>query len=187
MNIQPSFYRSVNGIERAPRSNLARLPAISSFWTLFVGILRYRKKVMHWCSMRAIQLLLYMYSNTYICYFFRQFHSYISGNWKSRERETGRERERETKICAKLPGQRRLVALGYCLHESQGRGLRTHSSLTLFMSKTRKNCGGEATTINSIIVSVKYPFSSHYSQDCTLHAARDLLNPFLPLMGAKTE
>ena len=38
MNIQSSFYRSVNGIERAPRSNLARLPAISSFWTLFVGI-----------------------------------------------------------------------------------------------------------------------------------------------------
>ena len=28
--------------------------------------------------MRAIQLLLYMYSNTYICYFFCQFHSYIS-------------------------------------------------------------------------------------------------------------
>ena len=38
MNIQSSFYRSVNDIERAPRSNLARLPAISSFWTLFVGI-----------------------------------------------------------------------------------------------------------------------------------------------------
>ena len=35
--------------------------------------------------------------------------------------ERERERERETKICAKLPGQRRLVALGYCLHESQGR------------------------------------------------------------------
>ena len=46
------------------------------------------------------------------------------GNWKSRERET--------KICAKLPGQRRLVALGYCLHESQERvGLRTHGSLNL--------------------------------------------------------
>ena len=32
-----SFYRSVNGIERALLSNLARLPAISSFWTQFVG------------------------------------------------------------------------------------------------------------------------------------------------------
>ena len=30
MNVQSSFYRSVNGIERAPRSNLARLPAISA-------------------------------------------------------------------------------------------------------------------------------------------------------------
>ena len=38
MNVQSSFYRSVNGIERVPRSNLARLPAITSFWTLFVGI-----------------------------------------------------------------------------------------------------------------------------------------------------
>ena len=37
MNIQSSCYRSVNDIEQAPRSNLARLPAISSFWTLFVG------------------------------------------------------------------------------------------------------------------------------------------------------
>ena len=37
VNIQSSFYRLVNGIERAPRSNLARLPAIRSFWTLFVG------------------------------------------------------------------------------------------------------------------------------------------------------
>ena len=27
-------------------------------------------KVMHWCSMRAIQPLLYMYSNTYLRYFF---------------------------------------------------------------------------------------------------------------------
>ena len=53
--------RSVNGIERARRSNLARLPAISSsFWTLFVGILRCRKKVMHWRSMKAIQALLYI-------------------------------------------------------------------------------------------------------------------------------
>ena len=55
-------------------------------------------------------------------------------------------REWEAKICAKLLGQRherKLVALGYCLHESQGRvGLRTHGSLTLFMSRTRKNCGG---------------------------------------------
>ena len=42
------------------------------------GDLRYRQKVMHWCSMRAIQPPLYTYSNTYICYFFRQFHSYIS-------------------------------------------------------------------------------------------------------------
>ena len=59
-------------------------------------------------------------------------------------------RERETKICAKLPGQRQLVAL------------RTHGSLTLFMSRTRKNCGEEGTTINSIIVRVIYiPFSSH--------------------------
>ena len=92
----------------------------------------------------------------------------------------------ETKICAKLPGQRRLVALGYCLHESQGRvGLRTHGSLTLFMSRTRNNCGGEGTTINSIIVRVKYPFSSHYSQDCTLHAAQDLLNPLPPLDGCQ--
>ena len=66
------------------------------------------------------------------------------GNWKSRERETGRERKRETEICAKLPGQRQLAALGYCLHESQGRvGLRTHGSLILFMSRTRNNCGGE--------------------------------------------
>ena len=38
MNIQSSFYRSVNDIERAPHSNLARFSAISSFWTLFVGI-----------------------------------------------------------------------------------------------------------------------------------------------------
>ena len=38
MNIQSSFYRSVNDIERALRSSLARLPAISSFWTIFVGI-----------------------------------------------------------------------------------------------------------------------------------------------------
>ena len=53
--------RSVNGIERTRRSNLARLPAISSsFWTLFVGILRCRKKVMHWRSMKAIQPLLYI-------------------------------------------------------------------------------------------------------------------------------
>ena len=64
------LYRSVNGIEQASRSNLARVLAISSFWILFVGILRYRKKVIHWCSMKAIQLLLYMDSNTYICYFF---------------------------------------------------------------------------------------------------------------------
>ena len=71
---------------------------------------------------------------------------------------------RETKICAKLLGLRQLVALGYCLHESQGRiDLRTHGSLTLFMRRTRKNCGGEGTTINSIVVRVKYPFSSHYS------------------------
>ena len=35
--MQSSFYRSVNGIERALLSNLARLPAISSFWTQFVG------------------------------------------------------------------------------------------------------------------------------------------------------
>ena len=32
--MQSSFYQSVNGIERALRSNLARLPVISSFWTL---------------------------------------------------------------------------------------------------------------------------------------------------------
>ena len=38
VNIQSSFYRSVNNIEQALHSNLARLPAISSFWTLFVGI-----------------------------------------------------------------------------------------------------------------------------------------------------
>ena len=38
VNIPSSFYRSVNGTERAPRNNLARFPAISSFWTLFVGI-----------------------------------------------------------------------------------------------------------------------------------------------------
>ena len=44
MNIQSSFYRSVNGIERAPCSNLARLPAISSFWTLFVGIYATKRK-----------------------------------------------------------------------------------------------------------------------------------------------
>ena len=98
----------------------------------------------------------------------------------------GRERERETKICAKLPGQRQLVALGYCLHESQGRvGLRTHGSLTLFTRRTRKNCGGEGTTINSIVVRVKYPFSSHYSQDCTSYAAQNLLNPFPPLDGCQ--
>ena len=30
MNVQSSFYRSVNGIERAPRSNLAQLPVISA-------------------------------------------------------------------------------------------------------------------------------------------------------------
>ena len=29
VNIQSSFYRSVNGIEQAPRSNLARLPTSS--------------------------------------------------------------------------------------------------------------------------------------------------------------
>ena len=34
----------LNGIERAPRSNLARLPAISSFWTLFVGIYATKRK-----------------------------------------------------------------------------------------------------------------------------------------------
>ena len=44
MNIQSSFYRSVNGIERAPRSNLARLPAISRVWTLFVGIYATERK-----------------------------------------------------------------------------------------------------------------------------------------------
>ena len=38
VNIQSSFYRSVNDIERAPRCNLARLPAISSFWILLVRI-----------------------------------------------------------------------------------------------------------------------------------------------------
>ena len=30
-------------------------------------------------------------------------------------------------------------------------------------------------------------FSNHYSQDCTLHAAQDQLNPLLSLMGATTE
>ena len=45
VNVQSSFYRSVNGIEQAPRSNLARLPAISySFWTLFVGIYTTERK-----------------------------------------------------------------------------------------------------------------------------------------------
>ena len=44
MNVQSSFYRLVNGIEQAPRSNLARLPAISSFWTLFVGIHATKRK-----------------------------------------------------------------------------------------------------------------------------------------------
>ena len=69
----------------------------------------------------------------------------------------GWEREREPKICVKLHGQRRLGTLGYHLHESQGRvGLRTHGSLILFTSRTRKNCEGEAPTINSIIVRVKY-------------------------------
>ena len=38
MNVQLSFYQSVNGIE------LARLPAISSFWTLFVGIYTTERK-----------------------------------------------------------------------------------------------------------------------------------------------
>ena len=36
MNIQSSFDRSVNGIERAPRSNLARLPAISAVSGLYL-------------------------------------------------------------------------------------------------------------------------------------------------------
>ena len=44
MNIQLSFYWSVNGTERAPRSDLARLPAISSFRTLFVGIHTTKRK-----------------------------------------------------------------------------------------------------------------------------------------------
>ena len=39
-------------------SILAGLPAISSFWTLFVGIYT-TEKVMHWCSMKAIQPLLF--------------------------------------------------------------------------------------------------------------------------------
>ena len=95
-----------------------------------------------------------------------------AGNGK---RETGNGTGTGNENLREAAGQRRLVALGYCLHESQGRvGLRTHGSLTLFMGRTRKNCGGEGTTINSIIVRVKYLFSSHYSQDCTLHAAQDL-------------
>ena len=65
MNIQSSLYWLVNGIERAPRSNLARLSAISSFWTLFVEIYATKRKS---CTvvpcMRAIEPLLYMYSNT---------------------------------------------------------------------------------------------------------------------------
>ena len=36
-----------------------------------------------------------------------------------------------------------LSPVDYRLHESQGRvGLRTHGGLILFMSRTRKNCGG---------------------------------------------
>ena len=39
VNIQmSSFYRLVNDMERVLRSNLARLPSISSFWTLFVRV-----------------------------------------------------------------------------------------------------------------------------------------------------
>ena len=34
----------INGIEQALRSNLARLPAISSFWILFVGIYATERK-----------------------------------------------------------------------------------------------------------------------------------------------
>ena len=112
----------------------------------------------------------------------RSFYSHVmwaTGKATGWERERERERERKTKICVKLPGQRQLVVLvplSYCLHESQGRvGLRTHGSLTLFMRRTRRNCVGEGTTINSIIVRV----------NCTLHAAQNLLNPLPSLDGCQ--
>ena len=43
-----------------------------------------------------------------------------------------------------------LSPVGYRLHESQGQvGLRTHGGLILFMSRTRKNCGGRVDVYNN--------------------------------------
>ena len=60
------------------------------------------------------------------------------GNWKSRERETGNENLREA-----AGAETARSSIGYCLNESQGRvGLRTHGSLTMFMSRTTKELWG---------------------------------------------
>ena len=60
-----------------------------------------------------------------------------NGNGK-RERETGNKNLREA---ARAETAR--SSIGYCLNESQGRvGLRIHGSLTLFMSRTRKELWG---------------------------------------------
>ena len=113
-------------------------------------------------------------------------------NWKSRERETGRERDGNgtgtgNENLREAAGAETARSSRLLSSREPGTtiGLRTHGSLTLFMNRTRKNCRGEGTTINSIIVRVKYLFSSHYSQDCTLYAAQDLLNPLPPLDGCQ--
>ena len=75
----------------------------------------------------------------------------------------------------KLQGQRRLATLGYRLHESQGQvGLTTHG---------KKELGGGNTTINWIIVRVKYPINFVVISQDSLHAAQDQLNPPPPLDG----
>ena len=60
-----------------------------------------------------------------------------NGNRK-RERETGNENLREA-----AGAETARSSIGYCLNQSQGRvGLRTHGSLTLFMSRTTKELWG---------------------------------------------
>ena len=104
------------------------------------------------------------------------------GNWKTGNGKGNGKLE----FTQDAAGQRRLRTRGYRLHESQRcYCLRTHSSLILFTSRTRKNW--ESTTVNLIIV-MKCPTNFVViSQNCTLDAAQDQLNPLLPWMCATTE
>ena len=79
MNIQSSFYHD---IERATRSNLARLPVISSFWTLFLGIHATERKsctcVHEVHSTTAVQRL----SSVAVCHLVSTLLNISSGNAK---------------------------------------------------------------------------------------------------------